>query len=304
MVLTALPPPIGAGQMGLLQFDVLTPLIVVAGALYLWGVKRVNGLQPRHPWSGWRTASFLGGLVVMLLAVDSFIGVYDQTLFWVHMVQHLMLIMITAPLLAVGCPVLLLWRATTGEAHQRVTRALRSRPAELLDHPLVAFVLYALVIPITHLTVLYDWTIDSGAFNDVEHLLFVVVGYLFWRQVVAREPSSHRLHPGMRLAYLAFAVPVDSFTGLTLTEESREIFPAFVAQHRTWGPSLVTDLHLGGVVMWVGGDSLMFVAMIPVALAWLHYEERRALRVDRELDAMFPDRYPQAGGAAQASGAI
>jgi putative copper resistance protein D len=63
------------------------------------------------------------------------------------------------------------------------------------------------------------------------------------------------------------------------------MFPAYLALHRTWGPSLVDDLHIGGVLMWVAGDTLMLWPMVPVALAWMHLEERKAVRIDRELDA-------------------
>ena len=55
--------------------------------------------------------------------------------------------------------------------------------------------------------------------------------------------------------------------------------------HRDWGPPLVTDLHIGGSLMWVVGDTLMLWPMIPLAIEWMHLEERRAVRIDRELDA-------------------
>lgn len=241
--------------------------------------------------------------MAILVSLESFIGVYDDVLFWDHMVQHLLLIMVAAPLLALGTPVLLAYRATTGRAHQWLTRALRSAPARFLDHPLVAFVLYALVIPLTHLTSLYNYTLQNEVWHDNEHLLFLLVGYLFWRQVVAKEPSAHRLHPGLRLAYLAFAVPVDTFVGLSLAQAHHEMFPAYDAMHRTWGPSLLTDLHMGGAIMWVGGDSLMFLAMIPVAIAWVRHEDRRATRVDRELEAALQEDGTLTGAGADAGAA-
>lgn len=282
----ALPPPLNLHQLGAVEFAALpTAALLVAGALYLWGVWRVNRLQPRHRWPMTRTLAFLAGLALTLVALESFLGVYDDVLFWDHMVQHLMLIMMAAPLLAVGCPVLLAWRATTGRAHISLTRALRSAPARFLDHPLVAFIIYAIVIPVSHLTSFYNDTLTHESLHDAEHVLFLVAGYIFWRPVVGHEPSAHRLHPGIRLAYLAFAVSVDTFVGLTLTQTTHEIFNAYIAQHRNWGPSLVTDLHLGGVIMWLGGDSLMLIAMIPVAVAWVRYEDRRAIRADAELDA-------------------
>ncbi len=292
------PPPLRVAQLGSFTFPIVLVVIMVAAlALYLWGVARVNRLQPRHPWSRQKTAAFIGAMVTTALSIFTFIGVYQTSLFWVHMVQHLMLIMVAAALLAASSPADLTWRATTGKAHQRVSRVLRSGPARFLDHPLVGFGLYGLVIPITHLTSFYNFALLHGSVQDAEHLLFLVVGYLFWRQIFGSEPGVHRMHPALRMGYLAVAVSVDTFVGLSLSSASHELFPAFTAQHRTWGPSLLADLHTGGVIMWVAGDTLMLVAMVPVVLIWLHYEERRAWRVDRELDAIMPSRAQPLGGA-------
>jgi putative copper resistance protein D len=78
---------------------------------------------------------------------------------------------------------------------------------------------------------------------------------------------------------------VDTFTGLALVNTGHEIFPHYFDVQRTWGPSLVNDLHIGGAIMWVGGDTLMVVAMIPVVVQWLRYEAERTRRLDAELDA-------------------
>jgi putative copper resistance protein D len=94
------------------------------------------------------------------------------------------------------------------------------------------------------------------------------------------------MHPALQFGYLFLAIPIDTFTGLSLDGASHELFPAYLSLHRTWGPSLIQDLHIGGVIMWVGGDTLMLWPMIPVALRWLHQEERRAVRADRAADAM------------------
>jgi putative copper resistance protein D len=298
-LLSDVPAPLHAGQLTSTGFDVV-PVVMILGAaaLYLFGVVRVRRLRPRHPWPLGRTLAFLAALVVTGIAIFSFIGVYDGVLFWDHMVQHLLLIMVAALLFAVGSPLALTYRASTGATHRRVARALRSPVARFFDHPLVAFLLYAVVIPITHLTVWFNYTLVHESVHNAEHIVFLVVGYLFWRQVFGIEPSEHRMHPGLKMLYLLVAVSVDTFVGLSLDSASHELFPAYTAMHRTWGPTLVTDLHIGGVIMWVGGDTLMMLAMIPVALEWLHVEERRAVRVDRELDAMLPNRGP--GGSDQA----
>jgi cytochrome c oxidase assembly factor CtaG len=261
-------------------------MIVGALALYLWGVRRADALRPRHPWSTFRTGAFIGGLVTTALSIFTFIGVYDDELFWVHMVQHLMLIMVAAPLFAISSPIQLFWRASTGPLHERFTRVLRSRPATILGHPGVAFVAYAVLIPITHLTVWYNYALEHRAVDDIEHLVFLGLGYLFWRQIFGIDPNRYRLHPALKFGYLFLAIPIDTFTGLSLDQAVHEMFPAYLALHRTWGPSLVDDLHIGGVLMWVAGDTLMLWPMIPVALGWMHLEERKAVRIDRQLDAI------------------
>ncbi len=108
---------------------------------------------------------------------------------------------------------------------------------------------------------------------------------MFWRQIFGNDPNCYRLHPALQFFYLFLAIPIDTFTGLSLAGASRELFPAYFATHRTWGPSYVVDLHAGGSIMWVVGDTLMLWPMIPVALRWLHMDERKAVRIDRELDA-------------------
>jgi cytochrome c oxidase assembly factor CtaG len=280
-------PPLRGGQLLSTTFNVIPVVMTLAAlALYLWGVRRANEISPRHPWPAGRTAAFIAGLATTAISIFSFIGVYDEELFWDHMVQHLILIMVAAPLFAISSPIRLCWRATTGWPHEDFTRLLRSRTATLLGHPGVAFVAYAVVIPVTHLTVWYNYTIEHPAVDDVEHLVFLGLGYLFWRQIFGDDPNRYRLHPALKFGYLFLAIPIDTFTGLSLDQAVHEMFPAYASLHRTWGPSLVDDLHIGGVLMWVAGDTLMLWPMVPVALGWMHLEERKAGRIDRQLDAI------------------
>ncbi len=93
------------------------------------------------------------------------------------------------------------------------------------------------------------------------------------------------MHPALQFGFLFMAIPIDTFTGLSLNGAVHEMFPAYLQIHPTWSQARLTnDLHIGGVLMWVVGDTLMLWPMIPVALRWLHMDERRAVRIDRELD--------------------
>jgi putative copper resistance protein D len=248
-------------------------------------VRRNNALHPRHPWSVGKTIAFLGALLTTGIAIFSVIGVYDGELFWVHMIQHLVLIMVAAPLFAIASPLDLAFRATSGRSHVVVTEALRSPVMRFFGHPAVAYLLYAVLIPISHLTSWYNLTLEHESIHNAEHLAFLVIGYLFWRQIFGSDPNAHRLHPAMQFLYLFLAIPIDTFTGLSLSGATHELFPAYLATDRTWGPSYVVDLHVGGDIMWVVGDTLMLWPMIPVAVRWMHLEERRAVRYDAQVDA-------------------
>ncbi len=290
-------PPLDGGRYLSTQFD-FVPVAMIVGALvlYLWAVRRNNALHPRHRWSNGKTAAWIGALAVTFISVCSFVGVYDGELFWDHMVQHLLLIMVAAPLFAIASPLELAWRSTTGAAHIAVTETLRSAPAKVLGHPITAFILYAVFIPISHLTVWYNYTLQHETVHNLEHLAFLVVGYLFWRQIFGSDPNCYRLHPALQFFYLFMAIPIDTFTGLSLASATQEMFPAYCETLRTlgcagvsvshpWGPTYVVDLHVGGDIMWVVGDTLMLWPMIPVAVRWLHMDERKAVRIDRALDA-------------------
>jgi putative copper resistance protein D len=124
--------------------------------------------------------------------------------------------------------------------------------------------------------------------HDLEHVLYLLAGYLFYLPLLGSEPIRWRLSFPARLLVLVASMPVDTFVGVVLTQTNRELFPAYTAAHRAWGPSLIDDLHAGGGVMWVGGDGLMllFIVLASVVFArdargtagrWLETARRNTL---------------------------
>src|ERR1700727_993546 len=116
---------------------VVTGLVVVLAVLYLEGAWRVARRHPARPWPWWRTGMFLGGLAVIVVATQSGIGAYDDVLFWDHMIQHLMLIMVAPAMLVSGAPVTLLMHASRNPLHTWVKRLLRARGGGWLARPAV-----------------------------------------------------------------------------------------------------------------------------------------------------------------------
>jgi len=263
-------PPFG-WQAALTQWQfapVVTVSVAAAAAAYLWGALRVARRHPARPWPPWRTAMFLAGLGVIVLATQSGLGAYDDLLFWDHMVQHLMLIMVAPPLLIAGQPVTLLMHASSNPLHTWAKKAVRSRLASLLTWPVVGAVAYTASIMVFHLTSVANLAERSQSLHNAEHVVFLVVGYLFFLPILGREPIRWRLSYPVRFVILVLIMPVDTFTGLVLGYGNAGT-PGLPAGPRpAWAPSSVQDLHLGGAVMWIGGDAIMFGLMMLVYLMW------------------------------------
>jgi putative copper resistance protein D len=265
----ALPPVSLAEIVGRWQFaPVVTGFVVLAGGLYLWGVLRVRRRHPARPWPLHRTALFLGGLGVVVIATQSGIGSYDDVLFWDHMVQHLLLLMVAPPLLVVGQPATLLLHASRNPWHTWTKKLLRSRVVAAITWPPFGVALYVATIVGTHLTSFMNTVLSNGALHNGEHVLYLVAGYLYFLPLIGREPIRWRVSYPSRIFLLFLAMPVDAFTGLVLGSEGSNPFPRLAQGRPAWAPSPLSDVHIGGAVMWVGGAGLMFVLLMTVFFAW------------------------------------
>jgi putative copper resistance protein D len=270
-------PPFGVSEaLGRWQWaPVVTVAVALVAAAYLWGVVRVARRHPARPWPRWRTGVFLGGLLVIVLATESGIGTYDDVLFWDHMIQHLLLIMVAPALLVAGRPVTLLLHASRNPLHTWTKRIVRSRVAAALTFPAFGIAAYAATIVGTHLTGFMNLVLTHDSVHNAEHALYLVVGYLYLLPLIGSEPIRWRLAYPVRLIFLFIAMPVDAFTGVALGSYSSDPFPLTSGMRaRTWGPSAVDDVHIGGAVMWVGGSAIMFVLIMFVFLSWSRQGQR------------------------------
>lgn len=268
-------PPFSWAHLGRFHLGLLPNLLLFGVfVLYVWASRGVPDRRPSQ------VVAFGSGLVVTWIATQSVIGYYDMELFGAHMVQHLLLIMVAAPLIALGEPLSLI------AARSRRAFALLESPfGRVVLHPVMGFALYALVIPATHLSGLFDLMLRYSWFHHTEQIGFLVVGYLFFRPALGVDGAT-AVHPGLRLVYVMAAVPVDTITGLALAMSSHNPFPAYDAMDRMGAMPILNDLHLGGAIMWIGGDSLMLIALIPLVVRWVRFETVRTREIDRELDRL------------------
>jgi putative copper resistance protein D len=209
-------------------------------------------------------------------------AVYDGSLFWAHMVQHLLVTLVAAPLLAFSAPVSLALLAGGPSVREPLLRVVHSRAVRTLTHPVVAWIAFGLVMWATHYSALYDAALENELVHAGEHALYLGVALSFWAPVAGLDPTRRVARP-VRVAYLLAAIPVQSFLGLAVYSADTPLYEHYATTERSWGPAPFEDQRLAGAVMWIGGDVVLLAWTGVAAAAWLRAEGREGDRSDRRL---------------------
>jgi putative copper resistance protein D len=264
--------------------EIWLPLALTAW-LYLIAVRSVDRAHPDNPVPRRRVWAWLAGLGVLLIALQSPIERYDTTLFSLHMVQHLLLTMVAAPLLLLAAPVTLLLRAARPETRQHwILPVLHSRPVRLLAFPVVAWVVFAVVTWAAHFTPLFDAALENPLIHYAEHALFLGAALLFWWPALGVDPAPWRLPHAARVGYLALGMPLNTFLALAIFSATAVLYPHYATLQRDWGMPPLEDQAWAGGIMWVGGDLVFLVALVAAVWGWMRAEEAEGRRVDALLD--------------------
>ena len=228
-------------------------VLVVLGALYQTGALRHGG------WPVRRTASFVAALAGAVLTWNSGIAVFGHGAFAVHMVMHLMLIMVIPALWVAAHPLELLRHHLRGGAARAVDAALGGRVARAVTFPATVLVVYALVIVLTHLTGFMEAMAGSMALHHGEQALYLAAGLLFFHTAIGVDVLPHRPAYFARFVLMLIAMGVDTLAGIVLMLAPATMFPAYDLE----------GVHLGGAIMWVGGDGLMMLIMVLLGRLWI-----------------------------------
>jgi putative membrane protein len=242
--------------------------VALAAGLYVLGSRGRNRPQPLQ------ALAFSASLLTIVIALDSPIDYYADQLFWVHMLQHVLLLTVAPPLLLLGRPWPRMWRALPFEPRTKAARTIaRSRwvaPLRALARPLPAWILFNATIVAWHIPVAYDATLTSGVIHALEHAMFFFIGLLFWARVIDPGPLRPRLVWPMRCAYAASAMVVGWVLAIVLALEPHAIYGYYAALvTRPGGISALTDQQLAAGVMWVLGSLSYTITFIVGFYRWL-----------------------------------
>ena len=255
----------------------------VAAAVYIAARQRLSRGSHRAGGRG-RMACFGAGLLAIIVAVDGPPDVLSDASFSAHMVQHLLLQLVAAPLLLLGGPLVLLLRADPPWLPRRVlSPVLRSRTVRVLAHPVTALGVFTVVLVGAHLSPLFNLALEHDWIHELEHVAFLVTAVLFWWPAIGVNPAPHRLRYPARLLYMLLEMPVMAYLGLAIANSSRVLYPYYAVHLPPWGASALQDQGVGGTMMWVAGTFTMIPVMTVLLLRWLDEDERRQARLDARL---------------------
>ena len=269
------------------DLNILAGLIAAAVA-YAAGLRRLWRAGPGAPSAG-QAACFAAGLATVVLALLSPLDTLAHGLFVAHMAQHMLLVMVAAPLLVLGAPGLPLAVSLAPDWRRRLGR-LRHRPAvqaarDLLTRPLVAWAVHVGTLWAWHMPGPYQAALGNDLVHAVEHASFLATAVLFWWVVLSRQ-GRRRLAPGFAVLYLFAAALQGSALGALLTLAPAPLYPLQAASAPAWGPAPLADQQLAGLVMWVPADLVYLGAAGALFMGWLLSLERTSPRQE------LPDRRP------------
>ncbi len=226
----------------------------------------------------WRAWCFGLGVAALVLALLSPIGTFDSLFFFMHMTQHVLLIMIAAPLIWLGAPLLPTLWAFDPRSRRRLGRLFQDEhPVHRLFHfltrPGVALPLFVVVLFVWHYPPLYDAAQGRTWIHDLEHFMFFGSALLFWWPVIHPSGGKRRLGYGAGILYIFPAKIAGFVLGAGLTLSSEPFYTTFLDSPSIWGLSPLGDQQLGGLIMWVVGGLLYIIPLLVLVLMMMREDE-------------------------------
>jgi putative membrane protein len=246
---------------------VVLPL-ALAGTLYFVGARRLARRARRgRALPRWRAGAFAAGLLLMAIALISPLDPLGSALFAAHMAQHEVMIVLAAPLLVLGTPVVpmlwalpITWRRRVGTWSRRVLRPLW----RTLTQPAVAFVIHALAVLVWHVPALYQATLTNDAVHAFQHVSFVGTAVIFWWAMLGGGRHRRTRYGAAVLCVFGTAL-YGSALGALLTFADAPWYPAYGSWALVWGLTPLEDQQLGGLIMWIPAG----LVHLPTALAFV-----------------------------------
>ncbi|MFM7014100.1 MAG: cytochrome c oxidase assembly protein, partial [Actinomycetota bacterium] len=258
-------------------------------AAYLLGVLRLQKRGDSWPIS--RTISWTLGMLLLIFVTSGSLNVYQEYLFSIHMISHMILTMAIPVLLVPGAPVTLLMRAVQKRGddsrgvREWVLWAVHTKFAQFIAHPIFASINFAASLVIFYFTPIFGWATKEHIGHEWMVVHFLITGYLFVQSLIGVDPGPKQIAFPLRLVVLIMVMAFHAFFGLALMAGSGLLLPEWYgAMGRTWGLPPLEDQQSGGAIAWGIGELPTVALTIIVCVQWFRADRRESKRLDRASD--------------------
>lgn len=272
------------------DIDILWLVVIGFGVfLYIAGILRLRARGDR--WPVQRTIFWLAGLLLLLWVTSGPINLYQEYLFSIHMLGHMVLSMAIPLLLVSGAPITLALRAIrkredgTRGAREWILWAVHSPYSRVITHPFVAAAIFIVSLWAFYFTDLVRWSMYDHLGHEWMVVHFLISGYLFVMTLVGVDPIPYRLPHAGRIITLIAVMAMHAFFGMAIMMQSGLMVAEwFGSMGRTWGPTPMEDQYIGGGIAWSVGEIPTLILAITVAIQWSRSDDKLQRRRDRFTD--------------------
>lgn len=259
--------------------EVLVVLVPLA-TIYLVGWVRLRRRGATKVAMGWRLAAYATGLLALAASLMSPIDILGGQLFFMHMIQHKLTIMVAAPLIWLGNPFPIGVWGLPRPGRMALTNVFADRARLRLmlaaaTQPFVAWLLFIFVYIGWHDPGAYNLALTHRRVHDLQHISFFLTAMLFWWHVVGSAPRLHKtVSPWVAIFMLLAAIPFNAIAGFAIANSDTVLYTYYQSIPRIWGFSVMQDQAVGGVIMWIPGSEMLFQAAAAV-LAVMFWRDRK-----------------------------
>ncbi|MCP9959870.1 cytochrome c oxidase assembly protein [Streptomyces sudanensis] len=261
---------------------------LLALALYGWGVVRLR--RRGDAWQAGRTVFFVLGVLSVALVMCTGLNDYGMVMFSVHMVQHMVISMLSPIMLLLGAPVTLALRAlpVAGRGgkgpRELLLMLLHSRYMRVITHPAFTIPMFIASLYGLYFTPLFDFLMGSTAGHIAMMVHFLAVGLVFFWPIMGVDPGPHRPGYVMRMLELFAGMPFHAFFGIALMMASEPMVGAYANPPASLGIDALDDQNAAGGIAWAFSEVPSVVVLVALLYQWYRSEQRVARRSDRAAD--------------------
>jgi len=242
--------------------------LILTAILYAIGIARMHGANR------WHIASFVAGWTALVIALVSPLDTLGGILFSAHMAQHELLMIVAAPLLVFGHPLIAFLWALPARWRVSIGKRLQWRwLTNTLTSALVVTVLHAIALWVWHIPSWYEATLRNDGIHALQHISFLLTATMFWWALMHGRYG--RLGYGAAVVYVFATAGHSGALGALITFAPHLWYPIYGARTAAWGLNAIEDQQLAGLIMWIPAGVLFTILGIALFAAWLGEAERR-----------------------------